>query len=228
MKDKIVWILSILIFIFVAAGTYFNIQAQEAVDRSRLPTKVTEFNLFQRWLTNLKNHGVNLNVQDFKLVGKDAIYSSTNLTVASLDDPATAKNFNDMLAGMQGIKKVVFSPDKKQFIDFRNEVRGGYQPNQVHYYGQRDDKLIDTVVLDCSQRANCYFDRGYFLDNDTLIVTEISRNISKRDTTTPLCPIDQTCTYTVKLHLIDLLNNSSLEYDSKPFDIVLSKLIPSL
>lgn len=228
MKDKFTIILSILIFIFVGAGVYLNILEQEKTDRSKLPQKVELSNGFQRWITNLKNKDINIEADEFKLVEKNEIYNTKWMTVYSLDDPQVKEQYDTTIQSMKGIKKVVFSPSKREFIDYRNEIRGDYQANQIHFYGQKEDKLIDARILDCSTRANCYFDRGYFLDNDVFVISEFSRNIDKKDTTTPLCSPDTTCTYSIKIHVIDLVNNSRYVYESKPFDAILNKLIPEL
>ena len=66
------------------------------------------------------------------------------------------------------------------------------------------------------------------MDNDVFVVTEVSRNITKHDETVPACLPSETCTYSFKLHLVDLNRNSRIIYESTPFDAVLDKLIPEL
>ncbi len=150
------------------------------------------------------------------------------MTVKSIDDPVEKDLFEKTLEESKDIKKIVFSPNERVFVDYRNIPRGNVLANEVRLYGLKEDKIIDARVLDCSVRANCYFDRAYFLDNDVFVITEFSRDIDKKDTTTPLCSIDELCTYTVKLHLIDLVHNKRLVYVSKTYELILSEWILKL
>ena len=98
----------------------------------------------------------------------------------------------------------------------------------MRFFGQKEDKIIDSRAVSCKKEANCFFDRAYFLDNDVFVVSEFSRNIKKTDTNVKPCSINEVCTYTIKLHLIDLVKNSRLVYESHPLEIKLSELIPQL
>ncbi|MFH1648479.1 MAG: hypothetical protein ABIA11_01960 [Patescibacteria group bacterium] len=228
MKVKPTLLLTSILFILVTTGVFSNIKQQLAVDESKLPEKLEANNLFQRWITNLKNNDVDVGADDFRLFEEAEIYNTMWVTIKSIDDPGVEEWFSNELLIHQDLDKVVFSPSDKEFIDFRHTPRGEYNINEVRFLGQKEDKILDSKVVDCSIRANCYFDRAYFLDNDVFVVTEISRNIHKHDDTSELCPIDEICTYTVKLHLIDLIQNKRLVYESNPFDVVLAKLIPEL
>lgn len=228
-KLRVEHLLVVLIFLLVAAGVVINVRQQLSIDRSKIPEKVEENKGFQRWITNVKNKGLDqINADEFRLIEENEIYNTKWMKVYSLDDQTALQNFDTQSEKLKNTDKVIFSPSGRAFIDYRHLNRDGYKPNEVHYYGIRDDKIIDARILDCSVRANCYFDRAYFLDNDVFVVSEFSRNINKKDEVTPLCPTDQECTYTIKLHVIDLINNSRLVYESKPFKIVLSDLIPEL
>jgi hypothetical protein len=228
MKNKINLILAALILIFVGLGVYANIQKQNAVDRSRLPQKVQMNRGFQRWLNNLKNKGIDLEADDFKLTEKDEIYNAKWMKVSSTDEPGKKDEFEQTLLAHQNLKKVVFSPSEREFVDYRPDTRDGYKPNEVHFYGLKEDKIIDARILDCSVSTNCYFDRAYFLDNDVFVISEISRNVNKRDPNLQACAMDVICTYSAKVHVIDLINNARYVYESKSFDTVLSTLIPQL
>lgn len=228
MKPKLTIILTVAIFFLIVAGVYVNIKKQQAVDSSKIPQKVELSRQFQRWITNLKNKSINVSADDFTLVEKNEIYNTRWMTVYSMDDPVKKAEYENTLKTMSGVDGVVFSPSGRELIDYRNQVRGDYLPNQVHFYGQKEDKIIDARLLDCISEANCYFDRAYFLDNDVFVISEISRNFTKKDTSVPVCTIDSPCTYTIKLHVINLIKNSRFVYESKPFEDVLSKLIPEL
>ncbi|KKS27336.1 MAG: hypothetical protein UU86_C0021G0011 [candidate division WWE3 bacterium GW2011_GWC1_42_102] len=107
-------------------------------------------------------------------------------------------------------------------------MKVGYAPNEVHFYGLKEDKIIDARILDCSAHANCYFDRAYFLDNDVFVISEFSRTIDKKDVVSAACSLEETCEYSVKVHVIDLINNKRLVYESKPFQAVMTELMPEL
>jgi hypothetical protein len=228
MSFKFRLLIATLLIIFISLGVFSNVMQQNAVDKTKLPEKVELSKGFQRWITNIKNKGIPMEADSFRLKEDNQVYNSKWTTISSLDTPGVLDSLSQTLADHQNIKKVVFSPSKKELIDYRNIDRDGYRNNEVRFYGQKEEKVIDTKILDCSVLANCYFDRAFFLDNDVFVVSEISRNIDKKDTSSPVCSMDQTCTYTVKMHVIDLINNSRLVYESPTFDTVLKTLIPAL
>jgi hypothetical protein len=226
--DKKSLILSGIVVAFVGLGVYSNIMEQSAQDRSKIPPKVEESRGFQRWITNLKNKDINIAADDFTLLEENEIYNAKWLKVSSLDEPGKQEEFEQFLESHRNIERVIFSPSERELIDFRNIERDGFASNQVHFYGQKEDKIIDARILDCSLYANCYFDRAYFLTNDVFVITEISRAIHKKDVTSPPCGVNDMCSYSFKLHLVDLINNSRLVYESTAFDAVLSEVLPDL
>lgn len=228
MKKYLNSVLIFIIFLAVSFGVFLNVKQQSAIDRSKLPQKVELDRMFQRWNTNLRNKGLVIEADGFKLKEENDIYNTTWMTISSIDDPGKNTEFEANLEKHRNIKGIVFAPSDKMYVDYRYMDRDNILPNQVHLYGLKEDKIIDARILDCSMRANCYFDRAYFLDNDVFVITEFSRNISKKDLTTPVCPVDQVCTYTVKLHLVDLIHNKRSVYESTSFDIILSDWIPNL
>jgi hypothetical protein len=229
MSKKLTILVFSLFATFVAMGVTSNILQQNAVDRSKLPIKIEQSKGFQRWITNLKNKNLDVGADDFRLQEEVELYNSKWTNVSSIEQPGKQEEFNAIIAEHQDIKKlVVFSPSKREFLDLRSIDRNGYKSNEVRFYGQKENKIIDTKILDCSLLANCYFDRGFFLNNDVFVVTEFSRNVHKKDPNPPLCAMNQECEYTIKLHVIDLINNSRLVYVSQPFTTVLETLIPQL
>ncbi|NMB91656.1 hypothetical protein GYA37_02285 [candidate division WWE3 bacterium] len=225
MKKHIDVLIIVLIFTSIAIGVFSNIKQEKAVDKSKLPTDVENDRMFQRWITNLKNKGLNIEADEFKLKESNEIYNTTWMTVSSIDEIGKKEEFESVINAHKDIKKVAFSPSEKIFVDYRNIDREDILSNQVRLYGLKEDKIIDARILDCSVRANCYFDRAYFIDNDVFVISEFSRNISKKDSITPICSKDQLCTYTVKVHVIDLMHNVRDEYESNPFDIILNEWI---
>ena len=228
MKKRFNIILISVIFLSIVFGVILNIKQQMSVDRSKLPQKVEEERLFQRWITNLKNHDLDVNADDFELKEENEIYNTTWMNVYSMDDPEQKALYEKTLDEHKDIENVVFSPNERVFIDFRNIPRGEVMANEVRLYGLKEDKIIDARVLDCSTKGNCYFDRAYFLDNDVFVVSEFSRDIDKKSPTVENCSVTQKCTYTIKLHVVDLVHNKRAIYVSEPFEAILSDLIKLL
>lgn len=229
LKSNLVFALSTALLTAIIAGaTYVNYRQDKDIDRTKLPEKLETSKGFQKWITNLKNHDLIIEADEFRLQEENEIYNTKWMTVYNIDEPGVKEQFDATIAKYSDTKKVAYSPSDRQFIDFRDEPRDGYAASQIHYYGLRDDKLLDARLLDCAEHLNCYFDRAYFLDNDVFVVSEVSRNLDKRAENIPVCTVDQLCTYTIKIHLVDLNKNSRLVYESKPFDINLAQLIPRL
>lgn len=227
--NKLEALLVALLFATIALGVYINIQEQLSVDRSKLPEKIEENNGFQRWITNLKNKGLDhVEADEFRLQEENEIYNTKWMKVYSFDEEGREEEFEENIAAHTDMDMVVFSPSERLFVDYRHQERNGYKPNEVHFYGVRDDKIIDARVVDCSADANCYFDRAYFLSNDVFVVSEFSRNVDKKAKDLPVCTRTDECDYSIKIHIIDLVNNSRLVYESEPFKIRLEDLIPEL
>lgn len=220
------------IFLLIIVGVAINTKEKFSVDRSKLPEKVEDSEYFQRWITNIKNNDLTMiNADDFELIEENEIYNTKWMKVYSFDEPGKTEEFDKILANhkkLEETEKIRFSPSDRLFIDYRNIKRDGYKLNEVRLYGAKEDKIIDARILDCEISANCYFDRAYFLSNDLFVISEFSRNINKRDVEVGDCLINSECSYSIKIHLIDLINNSRLVYESKPFNIILSELIPEL
>ena len=227
------------IFLLVIAGAGINVYQNLSVDDEKLPDKVEHSDGFQRWITNLKNKGMDfVEADEFRFIEENEIYNTKWLTISSLDEDGKQEEFENTLKAhliqtdvtdeLTPIKGVIFAPNENMFIDYRNGEKDGYDSNEARLYGLKEDKIIDARILDCSIRANCYFDRAYFLSNDVFVVSEFSRAIDKKDKDAPICTIDQKCTYSIKLHLIDLINNKRWVYESESFDIILTEWIPDL
>ena len=221
-------ILFTAILLLIAGNVASNYIEQAKVDDTRLPEKIEDSRGFQRWIINLKKR-INIEADDFVLKDKNEVYNATFLQVSRLETESEIQKLIDYVASFEEVDDIAISPSGREILDYRHTDRDGYTPNEVHYYGLRDDTLIDTKILTCIMLANCYFDRAYFLDNQTFVISEISRNdVSKADAEegilTP-CAINEICTYTFKLHFIDLVNNARYVYESKPLELNLSEII---
>ena len=199
-----------LLFLLVGGGVYLNLKEKAAIDNSKLPKKVELERGFQRWITNAKNKNIEVSADEFSLLEENEIYNTRWMRVESIDKPGKRQEFNQTLEAHRNIDHIVFSPSERIFLDYRNIPREGYKPNEAHLYGLKEDKIIDARILKCVNDKNCYFDRAYFLDNDVFVVHEAS--LANPD---DLCPLEETCAYTFKVHLVDLINNKRWIYESE-------------
>ena len=225
MNRRINIILASTIFLSVISGVFLNIKQQMSIDRSKLPKKVEGDRLFQRWITNIKNNDFEIEADEFELKEEHEIYNTTWMNVYSIEEPEQKALYEKTITDSKNVEKIIFSPNQQVFVDYRRVPKGEAMENEVRLYGLKEDKIIDARVLDCSLKGNCYFDRAYFLDNDVFVISEFSRDINKKDTSAPNCTINEACTYTIKIHIVDLVHNKRLVYVSKPFEIVLSDFI---
>jgi hypothetical protein len=221
-------LLTVLIFFFTFAGAGINIYKQQAIDRTKLPQKVELSRGFQRWINNLKNKGFVIEADEFRLLEKNEIYNSRWLKISSIDEAGKREELQSTLTRNRDIEKIVFSPNDRDFLDYRPIEREGYSEYQVRFYGLKEDKIIDARIVACRPELNCYFDRAYFLDNNVFVISEISRNIDKKEAAENPCGKQESCEYTFKTHVVDLNNNSRSVYVSRPFQAVLENIIPEL
>jgi len=218
----------VAIFLLVIITIWVNVTKQNAVDHSKLPAKVEDNRGFQRWITNLKNKEFDIGADEFRLLEENEIYNTKWIKIYSIEEKGKQEEFEQTVEAYRNIKKVVFAPNERIFLDYRHETRGEYNPNEAHLYGLKEDKIIDARILDCSIGANCYFDRAYFLDNNVFVISEVSRNIEKHSEEEPMCRDTDVCEYTFKVHVVDLINNKRWVYESIPFYGILVDIIPKL
>ncbi len=228
MKFKLEHLLVTLIFALVGATVYSNIAEDKAVDQSKLPEKVEKSVGFQKWITNLKNKDFVIEADEFRLDEENEVYNTERMIIYSIDEDGRKEELAKMLEEHQDLNDVEFSPSERQFIDYRHETRGmlngdPFKPNDIHYYGLRDDKIIDSRILTCNSKANCYFDRAYFLDNNVFVISLVERADVVKDQPYKPCSWDEICQYKFKLNVIDLINNSNLVYESEPFEMILNE-----
>lgn len=228
-RSKLTPILFTLILLLVAGVVTSNYVEQARIDNSKLPEKIESSGGFQRWIINQKKHDMEIEADEFKLKDKNEVYNSAFLEVSHLEAAADVQKLVDYVATFKDVDETAISPNERELLDYRHMDRDGYLPNEVHYYGLREDTLIDTKILTCLAEANCYFDRAYFLDNHTFVISEISRNDVNKAAieakTVAPCNINEICTYTFKEHFIDLINNARYVYESKPKNLNLSEII---
>lgn len=218
------------VLLMVISTVVLNQIEKQSVDQSKIPEKVENSNGFQRWITNLKNKDFMIEADEFRLLEENEIYNTKWVKIFSLDQPGKEEEYEQRMQSVENLDKVVFSPSERQYLDYRAENRFDYRSNEAYVYGLREDRIVDARLVDCSINANCYFDRGYFLEdsNDVVVISEFSRTIDKKNDNPEPCLRNQMCEYSIKLHVIDLLQNSRLVYESEPFDIILEEVIPEL
>lgn len=185
-----------------------NVNNKRAEDASKLPKEIVESKSFIRWITNAKNKGADIDSDEFRLQEEYEVFSVTNIRVYSLDKPENNILLKETLAQYPNEKKVVFSPNRKMFLDYRDSPTG-IDPT-VRIFGLRGNKIIDSRVVQCFDKNNCYFDRAYFLTDDLLVVHEISTAAHGMS-----CTRASICKLTFKTHVVNLSDNKVKTYYSK-------------
>lgn len=146
-RIKLEHVLVLLIFILVGFGVYINVQEQLSIDQSKLPEKVEEHKGFQRWITNLKNKGLDfVDADEFTLIEENEIYNTRWMQVYSLDEKGRQEEFDQTIIAHQNIDNVIFSPSERLFIDYRNIKRGDYKANDIRVKILNDKKFF-TIQL---------------------------------------------------------------------------------
>ena len=248
-NKKIDKLLFVSVIVLTALGVSINIIQQQQQDNSKLPSKIEDDIYYQRWVTNLKNKDFEIEAEEFELIEEEQIYNTKWIQLYSVDDEQIMQIFNKTISEFQDTDKVVYSPSERSFIDYRNINKGvqepqakNYKPNEVRFFGIRDNKLIEARILECYNSDNCYFDRAFFISNDVFVISEFSLkqtdkdgdnkdkdNNDKGDVNKDIeCALNDICDYTIKLHLIDLVNNSKSTYESDIKTINLQETIPEL
>ncbi len=227
-KEVTTKILITAILLSVAGVITSNYMEKYAVDSTLLPEKIENGNEFQKWIRNHKKR-FDLDADEFVLLEKNELLNSANLTINSSDNKDAYKAHLDLIERFKEIDDVRFSPNEFEFLDYRRELReqGKYDINDVYYHGLREDKIFDALILSCDLEKNCYFDRAFFLDNHTFVISEFSRPISDKQVETgdyEVCEIDEICEYTIKLHMFDFINSARFVYESEPYQLNLSEL----
>ena len=128
---------------------------------------------------------------------------------------------------LRKFKDTALSPNEREIVNYDYSNRFGFLPTEVFFYGLREDKILRTKIVDCDLESNCFFSRASFLDNHVFFVIQMSlKDYSKKEPKT--CDPTKVCTYTFKVHLVDLINNSRSVYESEPvqgiFEDLKSKL----
>ncbi|NBO36018.1 hypothetical protein EBU91_00500 [bacterium] len=213
-------ILIFTIAILIAIGVSLNLQKQYSIDRSKIPAKLEANGKFQRWLTNIKNKNIPLEADNLRFVEDSNIFNTIWTSTMSIDDENNKRFYDENIAALAKFKESEFSPNEREVVNYSDSVRFGYNPNEVFFYGLREDKVLQTRIVKCELEANCYFHRAGFLDNHVFFISEVS--LHNFDDENPIsCKPEETCSYSFRVHLVDLNNNSIVTYRSEPFDSTL-------
>lgn len=222
--DKIL-VIFISILIIISVG--INVKKQFSIDKSKLPSKLETNTIFQKWLTNAKNKGFNIEGDNFRYVEDSNVYNTLWTSTASSDDEASLKLYQSNMEMLKKYKYSALSPNERELVNYDFSPRLDFKPNEVFFYGLREDKILKTKVVDCDFESNCFFLRGGFLDNHVFFVIEMSLKEFNRNQKV-LCDPAKVCSYTFKVHLVDLINNSRTVYESEPIEGIFKELTSEL
>jgi hypothetical protein len=216
-------ILISIIAVLIAGGVILNVKKQYSIDKSKLPNKLETNSQFQKWITNARNKGIKVEGDNFRFVEDSNIFNTLWTSTASVDDDASRKLYDQNMIELKKFKTSALSPNEREVVNYDSSTRFGFLPTEVFFYGLREDKILRTKITDCDFESNCFFNRASFLDNHVFFVIQMSlKDYTKKDPKT--CNPTQVCTYTFKVHLIDLINNSRTVYESEPIQGVLEDL----
>ncbi len=206
-------IVIIILFGSIGWAVYQNIADQESENGSTLPAKITKNENFTAWVDEIAVRSadaqIDLSPDRFDRKDEREIYFWDRLNLSTLDDEEFLEEKDALWETYSGLDGVTFSPNGKIFIDYRNIFRRELNRNQVNLYGQRESILIDARILDCTMPNRCFFDTGYFINEDTFVIHELTVENTQED-----CSLERNvCNYTVKIHLVELHNNKRSLYE---------------
>lgn len=203
-----------LIAILIGVGVSLNVKEQLSVDKSKIPSKLEADSQFQKWITSTRKKEIMVEADNFRFIEDSNIYNTLWTSSVSIDNDEARRLYEQNMKLLRTFEKYAESPNEREIVNFENSIRFGFNPNEVFFYGLREDRILRTKVLDCSTESNCIFVRSSFLDNHVFFVVEIS--LKDFDEKNPLrCAKNEVCTYTFKVHLVDLINNSRMVYESQ-------------
>ncbi len=225
-KSVIFACVAVLIFL----GAYSNYLEQQKVEDSKLPDYVEQNKYFQKWITNHKNSGIELEADEFRLFEENEVYNTSRIILFPVTNKEHFAAYKAALEKYKTIKDARFSPNGEQVVDFRNELRKGLSPNEYNpyellYIGMRNDRIIENKLLQCSRDALCYIDRAYFVDDDIVVVSTFTQNNEVPGKIFVPCTYEQMCEYVVTVYVMNIATNSALVYKSPPLELRLSEKI---
>lgn len=220
-------ILIFLIAIFIATGVSYNIYKQNSVDKTKIPTKLETNSRFQRWLSNLKEKGLDLDADSFRFKEENNIFNTIWTSTESIDNEVSRKTYEQNMKDLEVFKQTEKSPNEEEIVNFAPTERFGFTSNQVFFYGLREDRILKTKIAECQPISGCNFHRASFLDNHVFFVMELSpKDYDKNNP--KVCSPDDLCNYTFKVHLVDLINNSRSVYESSVLSDTYNNLLKKL
>lgn len=208
-------ILIILIALLIAVGVSLNIKEQQSIDRSKIPSKLEADSQFQKWITSMRKKEIVVEADNFRFVEDSNVYNTLWTSSVSIDNDEARRLYEENMKLLRTYEKNAESPNEREIVNFENTIRFGFNPEEVFFYGLREDRILRTKVTDCLPESNCIYTRASFLDNHVFFIIEASlKNFDKKNPVVT-CTKTQECTYTFKVHLVDLINNSRTVYESE-------------
>jgi len=220
-------ILVIFISILVATSISINLYKQYSVDKTKVPNKLETNYRFQRWLSNLEEKDLKLEADNFKFLEDNNVYNSLWTSTSSIDDDNSRKIYEDNMKALLEFKESELSPNDREIVNFSNTDRFGFLPNEVFFYGLREDRILRTKITDCPAISNCSFHRAAFLDNHVFFIVELAQKDFDKNNPQN-CQLDQVCDYVFKVHLVDLMNNSRTVYQSTTINDTYNNILKKL
>ncbi len=194
-----------ILTLFIFIGAFINYSDSLKRNEEKLPLNLEPNRKYQKWVNKWKERFPQIEADHFKKVDDGEIISSANPRYS-----ITEKNLPELQAKIEGVKDnklVVVSPDKQQYLSFREYFTATKEATSsyVYYYGLRDDRTISGPIYEC-KRTKCYFDRPFFINSDIFYLPEVQLKVYPDKPSQ--CEIDKICTYELFLHEFDLKKNN--------------------
>jgi len=208
-------ILILLIIILIGIGVGLNVKEQLSIDRTKIPSKLEADSQFQKWITSLRKKEIVVEADNFRFVEDSNVFNTLWTSSVSIDNEEARRLYEENMKFLKTLDKNAESPNEREIVNFNNSIRFGFNPEEVFFYGLREDRILRTKVTDCLPESNCIYTRASFLDNHVFFVIEASLKGFDKKKPVRVCTETQECLYTFKVHLVDLINNSRTVYESQ-------------
>ena len=190
--------------LLVVGGAATNYSQSLRANNAKLPEGLTDEPKYLKWIDKWQDRFPQLESDYFKKVDDGEIISSTNPRY-TFSEPNLEALFAEIELRKTD-KYTVISPDKEQFLTFRNwstetkEATSSY----VYYRGMRDNKELSGPIYVC-RKTDCYFDRPFFLTPDLFYLPEVQLKVYPDNPTR--CEQEGLCSYELFLHEFNLKTN---------------------
>ena len=205
----------VIIFASIGGAVLINTKKDDSEDKDdkTFPSEIADHENFKTFQKEMSDAGIVVNPDEIIIKDQREIYNPDRIKVFSQQDEIKKTELEETTQSLRDVSGVTFSPDQKIILDYRNIARVGASSRQIRLFGIRSEKILDAPLLDCAISSECIYIDGYFIDNDSFVLHEIS--LARKD---PDCVVGSTCSYSIKIHYVELMQNQRSLYESTEFE----------